>query len=358
MTAGDLLADQLRKAIRNCRVCVFLATKEAIASGWCLAETGAFWGAGKPVVIFNEDADFDERSLPPQFRGDLRASSRVKLINDVRKHLPPKLPSPRRKPAVLVVLNSDLRDAEKCEAIRSSFPKNATANEPFCNEITDWETLIGDQLSDWQGLMLAFPYEKLLTPELISTLVSWVRAGGRMVVTGFELGERHHGTNINQLTWHFGVTFNSDVIVSSGHSGNLYDKQYNEPLRFTLARKMEHPVLRRVNEITMRNVCSLHLEPGATALVLAAPNQVFELDASAAVYSDRGNGRIALAAGAQKFRPPVIVPDRAIIAEAPMGLTGKGRVLAMGSWDFRPDKSLNDNAVFLANLWSWLDGSD
>ena len=45
-------------------------------------------------------------------------------------------------------------------------------------------------------------------------------------------------------------------------------------------------------------------------------------------------------------------------SKASIGLTGKGRVLAMGSWDFRPDKSLNDNAVFLANLWSWLAGND
>src|ERR1044072_1324124 len=86
MIAGDLLADQLRKAISNCRVCVFLATKEGIASGWCLSETGAFWGAGKTVVVFNEDTDFDETSLPPQFRGDFRAPSRGKLIDDGRKH--------------------------------------------------------------------------------------------------------------------------------------------------------------------------------------------------------------------------------------------------------------------------------
>ena len=41
-----------------------------------------------------------------------------------------------------------------------------------------------------------------------------------------------------------------------------------------------------------------------------------------------------------------------------MELTGKGRVIALGSWDFRSDKSLNDNADFLANLWSWLAGND
>jgi TIR domain len=358
MIAGDPLSNQLREAINSCRVCVFLATKEAIASGWCLAEIGAFWGAGKEVVVFNEDANFDETSLPPQFRGDLRASSRKKLIDDVQKHLPPKLPRPGRGPAVLVSLSSHARDAEKCEAIRSTLPKDGTTNGPHCQEITDWRGLTSDQLSDWQGLMLAFPHEKLLTPELIADLVSWVRAGGRLVVTGFELGERHHGTNINQLTWHFGVIFNSDVIVNISHTGNPYDKQYDGLLRFSPATDTEHPLLRGVNEIAMRNVCTLHLEPGGKPLVPATPNQVLDLDDSAAVYSDRGDGKIVLAVGGQKFRPPVIVPDRAIIAEAPRGLTGIGRVVALGTWDFRTDKSTNQNGSFLVNLWSWLAGND
>jgi hypothetical protein len=361
MTPGLRLADQLREAINGCRVCVFLATKEAIASGWCLAETGAFWGAGKPVVVFNEDVNFDETSLPPQFRGDLRASSRKKLIDDVKKHLPPELPPPECHPAVLVSLSGDRQDTEKCQAIRSTLPKGGTTNGPFCKEIMDWKALTSNRLSNWQGLMLGFPYWKLLTPELITALVSWVRDGGRLVVTGFELSERHHGTNINQLTWHFGIIFNCDVIVDSSHGGNPFDKQYDKLLRFSPAADTEHPLLRGVNEIFMRNVCSLHLEPGGTLLVPVMPNQV--LDLGAAEYSVRDDGKIVLASGAYRFRTPVIVPNRAIVAEAPPGLTGKGRVVALGTWDFRPnkftnEKSKNENDTVLANLWSWLAGSD
>src|SRR5215207_5685878 len=41
MAIGESLADQLRKAIRACDACVFLATKRSIASQWCMAELGA-----------------------------------------------------------------------------------------------------------------------------------------------------------------------------------------------------------------------------------------------------------------------------------------------------------------------------
>ena len=46
----------------------------------------------------------------------------------------------------------------------------------------------------------------------------------KRVITGFELGERHHGTNLNQLVYDFGLSFNSDVVVSpkAASSGKQY----------------------------------------------------------------------------------------------------------------------------------------
>jgi len=71
MAAGQSLADQLREAIRICDACVFLATKQSVMSKWCMAELGAFWGAGKQVIIFLTDPEVDESQIPAQFKGNL-----------------------------------------------------------------------------------------------------------------------------------------------------------------------------------------------------------------------------------------------------------------------------------------------
>src|SRR5215203_5994069 len=81
MAIGESLADQLRKAIRACDACVFLATKRSIASQWCMAELGAFWGAGKRVIIFLADPEIKKGQLPPQFQGHLSTKDAHKIFD-------------------------------------------------------------------------------------------------------------------------------------------------------------------------------------------------------------------------------------------------------------------------------------
>jgi hypothetical protein len=80
MLPGEPLADQLLTAIGACEVCVFVATRRSIASPWCLAELGAFWGAGKKVLFFMADPDLTEAMLPPQFKGNLRLNDGPALV--------------------------------------------------------------------------------------------------------------------------------------------------------------------------------------------------------------------------------------------------------------------------------------
>ena len=80
LSLGKPLADGLRSAIEQCDVCVFLATSRSLESRWCLAELGAFWGAGKKVVIYLADPTVDESKLPPQFRGNLWTANATRLI--------------------------------------------------------------------------------------------------------------------------------------------------------------------------------------------------------------------------------------------------------------------------------------
>lgn len=78
---GKSLSDGLRKAITECEICIFLATKRSINSSWCLAELGAFWGAKKKVIIYQAEPDIEKSDIPPQFQGDLWTSDARKLLN-------------------------------------------------------------------------------------------------------------------------------------------------------------------------------------------------------------------------------------------------------------------------------------
>lgn len=82
---GQSLAEGLRIAIKECSICVFLATKSSLKSKWCLAELGAFWGAGKKVIIYLADPEVDESELPPQFRGNLWTSDARELVSTIKK---------------------------------------------------------------------------------------------------------------------------------------------------------------------------------------------------------------------------------------------------------------------------------
>lgn len=98
MRAGESLDLQLKVAIQECDVCVFLATSRSIESKWCLAELGAFWGAGKTVIMFMVDPDLTDASLPPQFKGSLKASTAKDLIRSIQDHRQLKAQNPANLP--------------------------------------------------------------------------------------------------------------------------------------------------------------------------------------------------------------------------------------------------------------------
>lgn len=82
MKAGTPLKDQLREAIAKCDACIFIATQSSIESKWCLAETGAFWGAGKRIILYKANPDIDP---PPLFHGDLWTCDVREIIQQVKE---------------------------------------------------------------------------------------------------------------------------------------------------------------------------------------------------------------------------------------------------------------------------------
>ena len=53
LLASYPVGDRLRDEIGRCHACVWLLTEDSLASRWCPPEVGAFWGANKPIIVFN-----------------------------------------------------------------------------------------------------------------------------------------------------------------------------------------------------------------------------------------------------------------------------------------------------------------
>jgi hypothetical protein len=84
MRGTQRLADQLRQAINSCAACAFIATHNSVNSAWCAAELGAFWGAGKDVVLYVADSSLKDEELPKQFIGWLLVRSIFKVAKDLK----------------------------------------------------------------------------------------------------------------------------------------------------------------------------------------------------------------------------------------------------------------------------------
>ena len=85
LSLGRPLAEGLRAAIEECDLCIFVATARSLESRWCLAELGAFWGAGIRVIVYLADPEIDESHLPPQFRGNLWTSNAAELVDSIKE---------------------------------------------------------------------------------------------------------------------------------------------------------------------------------------------------------------------------------------------------------------------------------
>lgn len=84
MNGSEALRDQLLNALRACDLCVFIFTERSVTRPWCLYEIGAFWGRGRPVIVYQTRPELDEKLLPELLQGLVRFHNIKTLISDVR----------------------------------------------------------------------------------------------------------------------------------------------------------------------------------------------------------------------------------------------------------------------------------
>jgi CheY-like chemotaxis protein len=107
---GASLREQLKAAVEHCNICIFIATRHSIQSSWCGAELGAFWGAGKPIIVYLAEASLPESELPPVVQGDVweRRISKIvdrakEVVNQIRDQTSTNLSSQASSIAQLTV---------------------------------------------------------------------------------------------------------------------------------------------------------------------------------------------------------------------------------------------------------------
>jgi hypothetical protein len=171
-----------------------------------------------------------------------------------------------------------------------------------------------DQLKVWRGLIFAIPHNMPIDEATRAQLVRWVRQGGRLVLLGFELGVRHHRTNLNELAGDFGLRFNSDIVAAKDHQPP--ENPYEKPIDFG-GIASQHPLFQGVNSLRLRNLCTLTVEPGADILLTLGEHSIGWLQTGVPLYQRcrMGAGDRSSAGGA--YRPGQCACDRnmAVVGE-------------------------------------------
>ena len=91
---GASLREQLRAAVERCELCIFIATRTSITSSWCGAELGAFWGTGKPIVVYVAEPSLADDDLPQIVHGDVW-ERRIARIADRAREIIAQVSAPR-----------------------------------------------------------------------------------------------------------------------------------------------------------------------------------------------------------------------------------------------------------------------
>lgn len=160
--AGTQLADQLRQAILGSSLCVFLATARSVKSAWCAAELGAFWGAGKKVLVYLADAALEESALPKQLQGHFYEQRLPNLLDHIKRDLQPTDDAENSRAANLPT--SPRSDDDLRELLDATFSRALTLfqHRDAFTRLSDELSLLLDKDPSFSARRLLSPLSRLL----------------------------------------------------------------------------------------------------------------------------------------------------------------------------------------------------
>jgi len=233
-------------------------------------------------------------------------------------------------------------------ALANSLPNGLSGQWNF-RPLDDERVFLSPGLHKLSGLILGSPWRSTIEPETIVAIVEWVRAGGRLLLLGFELGDRHHDGNLGELSHHFGIDPAGDIVGPLGY-GEL--KPYDEPLVFDPAAADEHLLTEGLVDIRLSNVQTLRVLPGGAEWLRVGRNVVYRPRRDSVQYRD-GTMTAPRRASFEINQSAGWLP---VAVEAPQGLCGSGSVQMIGTWDLlgRREAFSGDNLTLVTRLLDWL----
>jgi hypothetical protein len=210
---------------------------------------------------------------------------------------------------------------------------------------------LSEELNKLSGLIFASPWKAKLEPEIIAATVEWVKKGGRLLLLGFELGDRHHEANLAELSQHFGISPAIDIVGPPDFKEN---KPYNTIIEFDPSAAENHPFHTNLNHIQLTNVQTLRVEPGGIEWLRVGQNVVYQPKREAVFY----HKGVMSVPGSNGFYINQNAGWLPVAVEAPKGLCGLGSVQMIGTWDLLGwNKTFGgDNNVLVTRILDWLAG--
>ncbi|MCX9013096.1 MAG: toll/interleukin-1 receptor domain-containing protein [Candidatus Methanoperedens sp.] len=234
-------------------------------------------------------------------------------------------------------------------------------------ELKDDNQFSSEDLVNWKGMIFGITKaeERIshrINQNVCNAIVRWVHQGGHLLLLGYELGDKHHKANLNQLAQKFGLWFNSDIVGPEDWNNPKF-KPYLQDIQFnaeagtsniiTDIDPNRHRILNEVRKLTFRKTCTLNAEAGTSNIITVGNNRVCKWPT--AIYNEEG----WTDSGMQIFDIITQASWVPVVAEAPRSLTRKGSVIAIGTWDFFGNDECfknADNYRFVNNLLGWLAG--
>ena len=233
-----------------------------------------------------------------------------------------------------------------------------------------------DELRDFNriharaGLIVGSPHWRRMEPGEIDLLADFVMRGGRMLMLGFEFGDRHHGANFNDLAAKFGLYFEADIVgpprerdekdeqsggeVNPPGQSEEVDKPYGVELDFEVSRGEGHELTAGLSSVRLANVQTLRTLPLAKEWLRVGRNAPCRPSRASVEYR---NGFFTQPVGKDRVEPNWEAGWLPVAVEAPRGLCGDGAVQAIGTWDLLGRKTPfnhRDNLLLLGRLFNWL----
>lgn len=372
---GDDWRAALKGALDEAKVMIVLCSHRSLTRPWVNFESGSSWAHGVQVIPVCHSG-LKKAEIPDP----LKTFQVLELVDDrdcrtlIREigaalNLKPKdgydyqgmaeglFVFPERRSEIGVVLTHHQGEWDKNQYTLFNLPKTLPPRLEgrwSLSPIQKMDDLLSVSLHEYSGLIVGSPWRRRMAPEVVAAISNFVMMGGRMLLLGFEMGDRHHDANLNDLAAEFGLYFEADIV---GPPGQGKSKPYDAAIDFEVSRADWHELTAGLLTIRLANVQTLRVLPLGKEWLRVGQNVECRPSPETIEYRDR----VFAEPGEKRVEPNSEAAWLPVAVEAPSGLCGKGAVQAIGTWDLLGRKTAfnhRENLLLLGRLLEWLSGRE